>query len=247
MLDFHTHLLPGIDDGSMDISMSVAMLNMWRQQGVDIVCATPHFYADVNTPGRFLENRRASFLSLRAWLNSLPGGLAAYPEIILGAEVHYFRGMSSSKDLRQLCLQGTNLLLIEMSFREWSDYMLRDIAEIHAMGLVPVMAHIERYLTYNTRKRIDELLEIGALLQCNAEFFLSQGTRKKAFRMLSDKQIHFLGSDAHNTSSRLPNMGEAVMLIKDRLGPEALSEISRNEGFVIEARKIAASKGVMFT
>ena len=79
MLDFHSHLIPGVDDGSKDIKMSVGMLDLWKEQGVDFICATPHFYADSNSPSRFLEKRNTAYASLMEALQQTPEGLSSYP------------------------------------------------------------------------------------------------------------------------------------------------------------------------
>lgn len=236
MLDFHSHLIPGVDDGSKDIAMSVGMLDMWKSQGVDFICATPHFYADSTSPDLFLSKRDSAYSSLIDTLKNTPEGITSYPHIALGAEVYYYRGLSSCEDLNRLCLQGTNLLLIEMPFGgEWTDYMIREISEIKSMGLIPVAAHIERYLKHQPSDKIDDLLDTGILIQCNCEFFLSFKTRKKAFRMLSDKTIDFLGSDAHNLTSRAPNMSDAIAAIEKKLGADALHHVKKNETLVLNA------------
>lgn len=82
MIDLHTHILPGMDDGSRDVLESLAMLEASAAQGVGLVAATPHFYAEENSPERFLSRRAEAAQRLRAALR--PG----LPEIRLGAEVH---------------------------------------------------------------------------------------------------------------------------------------------------------------
>ena len=242
MLDFHSHIIPGIDDGSKDTSMSLAMLELSRKQGVDYICATPHFYADMTSPDRFLHKRDAAYNALIDAME-VHGGFDAYPRIFKGAEVHYFRGMSACEDISRLCLQGTKLILIEMPFHEWTDYMIRDVAELTSAGLMPVAAHIERYLSIQSNAKIEDFLDTGILIQCNAEFFLTPSTKKKALRLLSENMIDFLGSDAHNLRSRVPNLGPAVSLIEKKLGSEALSKIQRNNKLLIEAWKIVAARG----
>ena len=245
MLDFHSHLIPGVDDGSKDIAMSVGMLNMWKEQGVDLICATPHFYADSTSPERFLSKRNSAYASLIEALKSSPEGIGSYPPVALGAEVYYYRGLSSCEHLNKLCLQGTKLLLIEMPFGgEWTDYMIREISEIKAMGLIPVAAHIERYLKDFSGK-IDDLMDTGILIQCNASFFSTIKTRKKAFRMLSDKTIDFIGSDAHNLTSRPPNMCDAISAIEKKLGGDALHHVRKNENLVIDAYRRCMAGGAV--
>lgn len=98
MIDFHSHVLPCMDDGSKSTEESIQMLSMLREQGVETVAATPHFYANQNTPEVFLRRRAAAWEHLRPHLTS------ALPHVLLGAEVHYFQGISRVNELQLLCL-----------------------------------------------------------------------------------------------------------------------------------------------
>lgn len=203
MIDVHSHVLPGIDDGSKNVEESLAMLRASAQQGIGCVVATPHFYPMENSPERFLERRKATAERLRAaWQPGLP-------KLLLGAEVYYFTGISQSEDIDGLCLGGT-LLLLEMPFCPWTDRMVAEAIALHEQrGLNVVLAHIERYFQWQPKWLWEELLDRGLLMQCNASFFLNWRTKRKARKMLAEGKIHLLGSDAHNTSSRPPRMGEA--------------------------------------
>ncbi len=230
MTDFHAHFLPGIDDGSRSVDMSLTMLEMWQRQGIDRLCATPHFYAEHTTPRRFLENRNAACESLRTAMHAK--GIEI--PILLGAEVRFFDGIGNASELPALCLEGTELLLVEMPFTRWTERMLHEIDEIRRRGLQPVAAHIERYLDLNPRRTIERFLDMDILIQCNAEFFLSRHTARKALRMLADERIHFLGSDAHNITSRTPNLGPALDRIERKLGPRALDRLVRMEELFLQ-------------
>ena len=222
MIDFHSHILPGIDDGSRSVEMSLQMLAAMRQQKIDTVVATSHFYATQRTPHRFLERREAAWESLA---DALP---ADAPEIILGAEVLYFPGISHMAELPQLCMEGSNILLLEMPFDSWSEYYIREVMELARSGeFTIVMAHIERYYFKQPVSVWDDFLEEGILMQSNADFFLPFRTRRKALKLLQDGRIHLLGTDAHNVSSRLPRMDEAVEMIRRHLGKAPLNEMDR--------------------
>lgn len=90
MIDFHSHILPGIDDGSRDIEMSLRMLESSLRQGVTAIALTPHFYADNDTPERFLKRRDESFRELQRVSGSRP-------RLLKGAEVYYFPGFSTAR------------------------------------------------------------------------------------------------------------------------------------------------------
>ena len=220
MIDFHSHILPGIDDGSKDVATSLLMLNALKKQGADTVCATSHFYATQRTVERFLLRRREAWDRLR---EVLPHDA---PRILLGAEVLYYPGIANMEELPQLCLEGTNLLLLEMPFEPWTSYMTREVSDLARRRDVQLLlAHIERYFFYQPIAVWDEFLDLGILMQSNAEFFLPFRTRRKALRLLDDGYIHLLGSDAHNMSSRAPNLDKARARIVKSLGEENLTYI----------------------
>ena len=219
MIDFHSHILPGIDDGSKNAEMSLQMISSLASQGVDTIAATSHFYATERTPQRFLQRRAEAYDRLKAVLPQ------DAPRILLGAEVLYFPGISHMDELPQLCLEGTDLLLLEMPFTAWNERMVREVDELSRSGVCRIMmAHIERYYFKQPVSVWDSFLDQGILMQSNAEFFLSFRTRRKALKMLKEGRIHLLGTDCHNMSSRAPRMAEARELIRKRLGDETLEE-----------------------
>ena len=220
MIDFHSHILPGIDDGSKDCEMSLQMIRALSEQGVDTIAATSHFYATQQSPLRFLERRQHAFERL---IEVLP---ADSPQILLGAEVLYFPGFSHIQELPRLFLQGTDILLLEMPFETWTDYMIREVNEIARSGSCRILlAHIERYYFQQRRDVWDSFLDNGVMMQSNADFFLPFRTRQKALHLLKDGRIHVLGSDCHNITTRPPRLSEAYNIIHRRFGQAALDEI----------------------
>ena len=228
MTDFHSHFLPNIDDGSDSIETSMRMLDMWRSQKIERLCATPHFYAEHSTPERFLRRRNAAYEALMTEIGDREG----YPTILLGAEVRFFDGISNTQELPLLCLEGTDLLLLEMPFARWTDRILGEVADISRRGIIPVAAHLERYMSFNSKKTINQFMNMDLLIQCNAEFFLTKRTSRKALSLLRERKIQFIGSDAHNTSSRAPNLGPAIELIWKKLGTSSLNYLLRMEEMI---------------
>jgi protein-tyrosine phosphatase len=217
-------MLPGIDDGSKDVAMSLEMISRSVEQGVEGIIFTPHFYADMNSPETFLRKRDKALHELEDNLGSLP----KVPVYTTGAEVHYFRGMSRSKDIERLCIGNSDYMLIEMPFRNWQPNMIDEIEEISlVLGLRVIIAHIERYFDQD-KKLVNRLLENpNLLIQCNAEFFIEKSTYSKAIRLLKTRRIDLLGTDSHNLTSRRPNMAEAIELIQKKDKKDALGHIIR--------------------
>ena len=232
MFDVHCHMLPGIDDGSKNVDMSLEMINRSVEQGVEGIIFTPHFYADMNSPETFLKKRDRALQDLEANLGRLP----KVPVYTTGAEVHYFRGMSRVDDLESLCIGKSDYILIEMPFREWQPSHIDEIEEISkVLGLRVIIAHIERYFDQDKRLVKRLLDNPDLLIQCNAEFFIERRTQGKALRMMKNGMIDLLASDSHNLSSRHPNIGEALEIMekKDRKG--ALDHIYRTGRMIFEA------------
>ncbi len=215
MIDWHSHILPGMDDGSKDVQESLALLQMLSQQDVQTVVATPHFYANQESAARFLERRAAAYALLR---RALPPDA---PDIRLGAEVRYYPGISRLPELRQLCVEGSEVLLLEMPFSRWTEYTVRELVELAGRSrLVPVLAHVERYWSLQTGETWQRLVTSGILMQVNANCLLRFSTKRKALSMLRRGQIHLIGSDCHNLTSRPPKIGDAGRYICKKLGRE---------------------------
>ena len=231
IIDFHSHVLPGMDDGSSSVSESLAMLQMMKSQGFDTVAATPHFYASQDYPENFLRRRKSAQQELERELEFRGGAeewADSLPKLVMGAEVAYFRGMSQSKVLQELVIEGTRAVLVEMPMSRWTDSMYEELEAIHRVqGLIPIVAHVDRYLGRFRDYGIPQALaQLPVLVQANASFFLgdgggfSGGSVRKALKMLEREQIHLLGSDAHNMNGRIPRLEQAVSAIEAGLGQE---------------------------
>lgn len=202
MIDFHTHILPGMDDGSRSVEESVWLLQEEARQGVELVMLTPHFYADENAPADFLKRRDASWKRLReVWQPE-------FPDVRLGAEVQYFEGICTAEDIEHLRITGTKLLLLEMPFCRWTDRMVEDVLELNdSDDMQIVLAHIERYMPMQKPEVWCRLRRYNVWMQSNVSFFGSWKTRAKALKMLAKGEIQFLGTDCHNSRTRVPNWG----------------------------------------
>ena len=225
--DFHSHILSGMDDGSASQEESLAMLRLAAAQGIDHVIVTPHFYPRHDSPDRFLARRDLAMARLREAM----GDETELPQITLGAEVYFFRGMSESDQLSQLMIEGTNCILIEMPVSPWTEDMYQELEEIWARrGILPIVAHIDRYIRPLCTHGIPERLsQLPVLVQANAEFFIDRRTAGMALRMLRADKIHLLGSDCHNMNTRKPNLDAALQRIRSKLGEAALQRIVKHE------------------
>ncbi len=221
MIDWHSHILPCMDDGAQSLGESLAIMEQMAAQGVTTVVATPHFCADRESVAAFLQRREEARRLLQ---NALPEGA---PKMLCGAEVQYYSGISRLPELKQLCIEGTNVLLLEMSVARWTEYIVKELVELAGRGkLTVVLAHVERYLDLQSRDVQYRLYKSGIVMQANASCFLRFGSRRKALAGVRSGQIHLLGSDCHNRDTRPPNLGRAMGIIEKKLGSAAVSRLN---------------------
>lgn len=232
MIDFHTHVLPGMDDGSQSLEQSIAMLQEEAKQGVKLVVATPHFYPEDESVESFLKRRDQAEAALRKEMEKHEG----LPQVVVGAEVYYFTGISDSDILQKLTIGDTRYVMIEPPLTPWSERVFRELeGVVFQQGMVPIVAHIDRYVRpFRTYKIPERLAEMSVLVQASGEFFLTKRTKNMALRMLKKGQIHLLGSDAHNMENRVPNLGPAAELIRSKLGEAVLDAISQSSMEVLK-------------
>lgn len=212
MIDFHAHILPGVDDGSKSVNESVAMLSAMKEHGIKRVIATPHFYANDESTDSFVARRFAAYEKL---MEANPSA----PEIMLGAEVKYYEGISHLPDLKKLRIEGSRLLLLEMPFNRWTEYAVSEVVGIASRGKVTVvLAHIDRYLPFMRSGVLERLHESGVLFQVNSSFFKGFMSASKAVKLVKRNYVHFIGSDCHNLTDRAPDAWRALETIEKKLG-----------------------------
>ena len=225
IIDFHSHILPGMDDGSKNLEMSLQILDRMANSGVNTVLATSHFYGYKENAAHFLQRRE------KAWQKLNPELKPEHPEVLLGAEVAFFSGLTklSREELDQLCLAGTRTLLVEMPFDAWTGYEIEVLSNLTLdKGYHVLLAHFERFVSFQSHSDIwDQVLELPIDLQINAESLLPLFSRGKWLKWYKHGFLPVLGSDCHNLDSRPPNLMEARTILQKKFGTELLERIDR--------------------
>lgn len=223
MIDFHTHILPAIDDGSRSIEQTKELLRQAQEQGIHHILATPHFYADRDSAGRFLKKREESFAEVK----KLSEKEDWIPEIRTAAEVYYFPGIGKADVLPRLCMEGSRLLLLELPFAQWTSGIYRDVEDIiDKQKLTVMLAHVERYYEFQKDKRTwRDMFELPVYAQINAGSFLRHSKRSFALKFIKAGHQVLLGSDCHNPEIRPSNLKAGREVISRKLGDGVLEEI----------------------
>lgn len=224
-IDFHTHILPNIDDGSCSVHQSVDMIRKLALSGVSKIVLTPHFYADRDEPARFIAGRDHSFSELNNELEKHSD--LTDVDFILGAEIEYFEGIVGIDAFPGLAFGKNKCILVEMPLGRWTSHMIDDLLHLSNCGYRVVIAHVERYLFDQKKENVNELLKSGITMQSNSSFFTNRLTRGKAMRSLKKGFIHIIGSDCHNMTSRPPDMDLACNMIIKKLGEDMLCQMMK--------------------
>ena len=218
------------------------MLEADREMGIDTIVATPHFYGYRDRTERFLERRAESW-------RRLSGAIAysgqEYPRILLGAEVAFYSGLLDHKHLDTLCISGTNTLLLEMPFAQWTGLELDAVSTLCLdREYEIVLAHLERFTPLQKNTLVMEsILKLPVWVQINVEALLPVTRRRRWIRMFRDGTAHLLGSDAHNMSSRPPNLEKGWDVLRRKLGEQALREIEDTERRLLQPVRTEAPVG----
>ena len=199
LTEYHCHILPGIDDGSDSVETSLQMVEMMKAQGVERICATPHFYAHrEKSVDDYLKKRQATFEQIQVQ--------TAVTDIHLGAEVAIEHGISELSGIEKLAITGTHIILLELPYRAYEKWMSEEIYNIAAEYKLKVMlAHVHRYLPYYSKDEIETILSSKSILQINNEAFTSWKEKRLAKKVMAEHTHFAFGSDAHNISDRKPN------------------------------------------
>ena len=232
MVDLHTHILCGVDDGARTVEDSLQMLRMEREQGVDTVVLTPHFYRDRQRPEHFLDARKRAAETLFGAVDALDAAeKETMPQMILGAEVAWRPNMSQWEDLDAFCIAGTRNLLLELPFVPWDAHLCNALYDLmNRTGVTPILAHLERYIPLQDKGQVREILSLGLPAQITAQQFLHHRTRGNALKALKN-WAYVVATDCHDCKDRKPAMADAMAVVQKRLGRhtvEALDETARS-------------------
>ena len=231
MIDFHTHILPDIDDGSCSVEESVRMIEVLVEQGVKKIILTPHFYAYCSSIERFTEKRKMALKELVKALKEQNIDV----ELYLGSEVLFFDDLWRIEDIEELCIVGTRYILLEMPFTSWENSAVDHIINLANRGIIPVLAHFERYIKYRgNMPKIREMMRAGVVVQRNCDYLNKVLTKGKALRLIKKGSIFALGTDCHNLGDRKPDFEGIESLLSKKLDKMTYDRFTRRQSSFIK-------------
>lgn len=224
MTDLHCHIIPGIDDGAKNVSMSEQLLLMEAAEGVNRICFTPHFRFDGQSVSDFLKRRNKAAISMVQQCQKA----CAPIELKLGSEVMYSSDLFE-RDVRPLCMEGTRVFLLEFP----PNILPRDVTNaIHYLWsreYTPLIAHVERYACVKEDPNLlADWIRAGAYTHVNGSSIVRhKDRRERIFRYMDHGLVHFICTDTHSPEQRPPIIAEAYRMTGQKLGTETVKSMQK--------------------
>jgi protein-tyrosine phosphatase len=199
VIDLHCHILPALDDGAVDLEDSIAMARQAEEDGIEIVCATPHIRSDHDVQVDELEGRIEA-------VNRELSGRGVAVRVAHGGEVadEALETVADEK-LRCVSLGRTGRwLLVEPRPGPITDELIETVDHLAGRGYLCVIAHPERHAGTDFRVRLEALVERGALIQVTAALIADGPASPVLIELAGHGLVHLLGSDAHSARAGRP-------------------------------------------
>lgn len=238
MIDFHSHILPSVDDGSKSVEETFELLKEAKEAGFDAVISTSHYmeeYYEVNVAER------------EVWIKAISENLYKKNidlKLYLGNEIYISQNIINLlEEGEATSINNTNYVLFEFPLNSKPMNMYDVIYDMLEYKLIPVLAHPERYsFIQKEPELVYDLIQKGVLMQSNYGSIIGLYGEKAqliARKLLENDMIHFLGSDVHKKNSIYPRISEALSELRIIIGEEKLEELTTiNPGLVLENKKI---------
>ncbi|MBZ9625194.1 exopolysaccharide biosynthesis protein [Clostridium sp. FP2] len=226
MIDIHSHILPGIDDGSKDMEMSIKMLKLAEEKGTKTIVATPHYISGI------YENHYEQVFKLHQELKLEAKSRGIKVEILLGQEVMLDKhSLKLCKEEKLRGINGTSYMLIEFPMDKLPRDALELIYELRLLNIQPIIAHPERYeYIYESPININDFIEEGCIFQINAgslQGLFGKKIQNCARLLVKEGLVNFIASDAHSLNRRCPGLIEGFREAK-AIDREIEKKVSRN-------------------
>lgn len=228
MVDFHSHILPDIDDGSKDYDESTRLLIEAKQAGFTKIVSTSHYAVDCFEVPEY--KRKKLIDDLKQEKESL--------DIILGSEIFLtYNIVDLLKEYKASTINGTNYILIELPLRNSFPNLKDFLNKLRDNDYKLILAHPERYsIIHKNFNLLYDLKELGVIFQSNYGSILGiygGATKRTVKRMFKENLISLLGSDVHRENSIYPKIPKAIEKIKKIISEEDFKKLSNDNAEIV--------------
>ena len=247
MIDFHSHILPNIDDGSRSIEETFNLIKEAKEVGFEGIVLTSHYiegYYETDVPERDV------------WVNAIKENLNTKGidiDLYLGNEIYISENMMDLLiNNKASTINNTCYVLFEMPLNVEPMDLYNVIYSLQENKLIPVLAHPERYkFVQKEPELIYDLIEKGVLMQANYGSILGQygeNAQMIVRKFFENNMIHFLGSDVHRQNTIYKNIPRALEAISEIIGEEKLRELTTtNPKLALNNKRIDIEEPEEFT
>lgn len=222
--DIHSHILFGVDDGPKDKETSLQMIDIAYKDGIRVIMATPHYH-----PEKCMMEYQVILNKFNEFKEVVKG---IHPDmtLYLGREIYYTSDvLEILEGGERLTMHGGKYMLVEYSPMADFNYIKTSINNIMHSGLIPLIAHVERYMCLiEDTDRIEELREMGAAIQVNAASIMGTAgkeIKKIAKSLLRDQMVDVVATDAHSAGTRSPKLEKCVSYMVRKYGLEYTEDL----------------------
>lgn len=215
--DVHSHILPAVDDGAQTMEEACRMIDMAYREGIRIIVLTPHHHPRRGNVELSHLNKKLQELRTRI------SRTETEMRIFFGMEVYFQEDILKELDEKKLKSMGkSNCILLEFSQSDTFFYIRCSIQKVQMKGYQVILAHVERYACMlENWTCIEELLGMGVYIQINSGSIMGEnGAKEKRYvrKLLKNRYVHLVGTDAHDTNRRKPEMRKAADYVERKCG-----------------------------
>lgn len=234
LIDIHSHILPGIDDGSQTLEQSMQMMQCAYENGIRGIILTPHFKVQHHNASPEKITNLIEMLQKK----SIEAGIKI--RLYAGNEINYHSSIADLLELQKVnTMAGSSYVLVEFNPMDSFERIRDGLYKTLSYGYTPILAHVERYENVCTHlDRIEDLIDMGSYIQMNAGSVMGNfgyATKYNARKIVREHLVHFIASDAHDMDNRSPAILECADYISRKYGADYEKELfSTNPAHVIK-------------
>ena len=238
IIDIHSHILPGLDDGSRSLEQTLSMIGIAYSEGIRTIIATPHYQeSKVSNPIARIEESIGIVNEAIAM---------SYPDmkLYMGSEIYYSQDIGALLNDKLIpTLAGSKYILVEFSPMSDYRYIKEGLHSLVLEGYIPILAHCERYIEATRDiSRVEELISMGVYIQVNSmsiDGSTGRDYEKFTKKLLKRKLVHFIATDSHSDRTRAPSVGKTIAYINKKYGEAYTKQLlTDNPGRIITGQYI---------
>lgn len=234
LIDIHTHILPGADDGSSSMEETLQMLKMAKQQGISTIIATPHYISGAS------RMPAARLLELKNEVQEEADKNGLEIKVLPGNELYYSESiLEELKAKKALTIAESRYVLVEFSIWEAYNKIYHGLQQLILAGYAPILAHVERYLCLKKKEElIEELIKSGVYIQMNSislegGIFDTEAAYHR--RLLYKGMVHLVATDSHDVKKRAFRIQNALKILRKNADDKLLEQVfMQNPGKILK-------------